>query len=219
MSLTEESSMEAGMNSRLGISYGGSNGSLAASLESPAGMDLDMNGSGLPFGFPTSPISVAGASSNLNLSSNSWRHTPPPISSISSGRVGKRKFDDRYDPYPSAKRRAVSPAVSMSPHGHVHSYGSLASPIALPRSPILIPRPLPMSVTASPISRPVMRLSDRYGGGGGGNGGMGSGTGGGIGLFGMGPAGSWSTATGNVSKAEEKEVSGTGDGVGSLTLQ
>lgn len=79
-------------------------------------------------------------------------------------------------------------------------------------------------MTSSPVLRPVVRLSDRYAtNGGAGGGGAGSGTGSGavigIGLVGVGLGGvSWSSAVGNVSKAEERELSGAGDRVGSLTL-
>lgn len=39
-----------------------------------------------------------------------WRYTPPPTASAL--RSNKRKYEDRFDPYPmSNKRRAVSPAV------------------------------------------------------------------------------------------------------------
>ncbi|KAG8852943.1 hypothetical protein FRB96_008462 [Tulasnella sp. 330] len=226
MSFTEESVMEAGMSgSKLGLSHAGSSGSLGAILDSPGvGMDLDTGIGGPQFSYGNSPISGPnGSNGSLSLNgSGSWRHTPPP--SNSSGRVSKRKFDDRYDPYPSAKRRAVSPAVSLSSYQHSHSHGSLASPITLPRSPISIPRQLPPSATSSPIMRPVVRLSERYSISGGGGMMNGSGSSGmmtsGIGLVGMGLGGgvSWSSATGTVSKAEEKEVSGAGDGVGSLTL-
>ncbi|KAF8516690.1 hypothetical protein BU17DRAFT_67308 [Hysterangium stoloniferum] len=93
-----------------------------------------------------------------------WRQTPPPTSS----RSNKRKFDDRYDPYPLAvKRRAVSPALHVHPHHH-HSHSHSHSPrgsISHP-SAIAIAIPIPRgtrSVTSSPVMRPtsspVMRPS------------------------------------------------------------
>ncbi|KDQ20027.1 hypothetical protein BOTBODRAFT_170054 [Botryobasidium botryosum FD-172 SS1] len=105
------------------------------SSSSPNGMDLDIGILG------QSPMS-------LGSTSNAWRETPPP----STVRMGKRKFnEDRYEPYPSTKRRAVSPSVS-----------TLVSPIFIPRSsPINIPRPL--STASSPILRPIPRLASAYG--------------------------------------------------------
>jgi len=128
---------------------------------SPNGMDLDIGLLG------QSPMSMGSTS-------NAWRETPPP----STVRMGKRKFnEDRYEPYPSTKRRAVSPSVS-----------TLVSPIFIPRSsPINIPRPL--STASSPILRPIPRLASAYGYGHRGD-----------------------------NSREEREISGAGDGVGSLNL-
>jgi len=96
---------------------------------------------------------------------NSWRYTPPPTSSAI--RPGKRKrefrrstrtctcqvthvrlvVEDRYDPYPAAKRRAVSPSVSYLRDNHA----SLGSPITrnTPRLPLSIPVPVPSSASAT----------------------------------------------------------------------
>ncbi|KAG8967557.1 hypothetical protein FRC03_009810 [Tulasnella sp. 419] len=150
MSLTDDSmgSLINGNGGSGGISAGGSGESFGRMLDSPAGMDVDMGGSVFGYGSPPIqyPMSTASTPSQ-------WRHTPPPTASGPTGRVGKRKFDDRYDPYPQSKRRAVSPAVSMS------SYGVLASPGYIPpRSPITIARPLSSSATSSPVLRPVVRL-------------------------------------------------------------
>ncbi|KAF8481383.1 hypothetical protein JB92DRAFT_3132910 [Gautieria morchelliformis] len=111
-----------------------------------------------------------------------WRQTPPPTSSAV--RSNKRKFDDRYDPYPTAaKRRAVSPSVNtLHPHAHHshshphqshshshshqhshshshshHSSRSGSSSHSHPSaSPISIPIPRSArSVTSSPVLRPT----------------------------------------------------------------
>ncbi|KAL0578464.1 hypothetical protein V5O48_003513 [Marasmius crinis-equi] len=85
---------------------------------------------------------------------NSWRHTPPPTSSAI--RPNKRKqVEDRYDPYPAAKRRAVSPSVSYLRDNH----SSLGSPAArnAPRLPLAIP--VSITPTASAASSPTISSS------------------------------------------------------------
>ncbi|OBZ78961.1 hypothetical protein A0H81_01482 [Grifola frondosa] len=73
------------------------NGDEMSMMESP-GMAMDVD---LPSSMMSSPIV------------SSWRYTPPPTSSAV--RNNKRKFDDRYDPYPNAsKRRAVSLLIDTS---------------------------------------------------------------------------------------------------------
>lgn len=212
MSFTEDGMLSSSLGGgALGI-HRGSSGSLGPPLESPAGMDLDVAMT-TSWGPGSPPVSVNGGSGMMITSTTStpnplWRHTPPPTAAGPS-RVGKRKFDDRYDPYPSAKRRAVSPAVSISISPY-HSHPSLASPITLPRSsPITIPRPLPVSAASSPVMRPIVRLSGQYANG------MGSTNGSavGMGLLGVSVGGN-----GNPNPKREKEVNGAGDGVGSLTL-
>ncbi|KAG8907259.1 hypothetical protein FRB99_004953 [Tulasnella sp. 403] len=222
MSLTEEGPLSISFGGGLSI-HRGSSGSLGGMLESPAGMDVDVAMGSWISASP--PISIHGGNGNgMSMSSGStpnlWRHTPPPTAAGSSNRVGKRKLEDRYEPYPAAKRRAVSPAISISPY---HSHPSLASPITLPRSPITVSRPLPMSTTSSPVLRPVVRLhhgstpSISGGAAGGGSGGIGlMGMGGTLGI-GVGP--NWNNPGGNATpKSDEKEVTGAGDGVGSLRL-
>ncbi|KAJ3477249.1 hypothetical protein NLI96_g10593 [Meripilus lineatus] len=92
--------------------------------ESPGGaaMDIDL------------PSSVYG-SPNMN----SWRYTPPPTSSAV--RSNKRKFEDRYDPYPTAnKRRAVSPSLSYLRENQPSLFN--------PRTPnsSRVPMPLPIAI-------------------------------------------------------------------------
>ncbi|KAI0094313.1 hypothetical protein BDY19DRAFT_988170 [Irpex rosettiformis] len=102
--------------------------------ESPGytAMDIDMQ-----------PASVCGSP---KLNTSSWRYTPPPTSS-SAVRSAKRKLEDRYDPYPSAKRRAVSPSVSYLRETLNHT----------PRTPgnggrITIPLPHPIAIPVGPSS-------------------------------------------------------------------
>jgi len=103
------------------------------SVESPgAAMDIDMP----PYG--GSP------------SMNSWRYTPPPTSSAV--RSNKRKFDDRYDPYPANKRRAVSPSVSLLRESQSSFF---------PRTPnsTRVPMPIPITIPSginSGSSSPVV---------------------------------------------------------------
>ncbi|CAL1694146.1 unnamed protein product [Somion occarium] len=95
--------------------------------ESPGGaamMDIDMPSSS--YGSP-----------NMN----SWRYTPPPTSSAV--RSNKRKFDDRYDPYPTAnKRRAVSPSLTYLRE----SQPSLFNPRTPNHGASRVPLPLPISI-------------------------------------------------------------------------
>ncbi|KAF9269982.1 hypothetical protein L218DRAFT_992653 [Marasmius fiardii PR-910] len=86
---------------------------------------------------------------------NSWRYTPPPTASAI--RPNKRKVEDRFDPYPAAKRRAVSPSISYLRDNH----SSLGSPITRnpPRLPLTIPIPVPVSSTPSATSSPTIASS------------------------------------------------------------
>ncbi|TFY76000.1 hypothetical protein EWM64_g8016 [Hericium alpestre] len=120
-------------------------------LDSPVcgtAMDIDMPSS--TYGSPSVPTGA-----------HQWRYTPPPTASAV--RTNKRKYDDRFDPYPTAsKRRAVSPSISYLRDTH-----NSLSPIYIPRSSSR-PIPIPIansngnSVTSSPtvgnsaltISRP-----------------------------------------------------------------
>ncbi|KAF9645434.1 hypothetical protein BDM02DRAFT_564469 [Thelephora ganbajun] len=69
---------------------------------------------------------------------SSWRYTPPSTSSAV--RSNKRKHDDRYDPYPAAKRRAVSPSMS--------TYLRVSPRISIP---VAIPISVPNSSSSSPV--------------------------------------------------------------------
>ncbi|KAI0697569.1 hypothetical protein BC835DRAFT_754628 [Cytidiella melzeri] len=101
--------------------------------ESPMAMDIDT------FQRPPS------ACGSPKLTTSSWRYTPPPTSS-SAVRSTKRKLDDRYDPYPSAKRRAVSPSVSYLRESLSYT----------PRTPsnarVTIPLPHPIAIPVMPSS-------------------------------------------------------------------
>ncbi|TFK77301.1 hypothetical protein BDN72DRAFT_37717 [Pluteus cervinus] len=117
----------------LGMSIAGS-----PSLGATA-MDVD-----IPSGSPLLP-------SVLSTPINHWRYTPPPTTSAV--RSNKRKFDDRFDPYPTAsKRRAVSPSLSHLRDNHV------GSPIGRsnPRLPISIPITIPNSAVSSTTSSPTI---------------------------------------------------------------
>jgi len=100
--------------------------------DSPGGaaMDVDM------------PPSLFGSPAAASL--HQWRYTPPPTSS-SAVRTSKRKYDDRFDPYPtSSKRRAVSPSVSFLRENHTS-----LSPIYIPRSGSSSRGPIPVPITSS----------------------------------------------------------------------
>jgi len=73
-----------------------------------------------------------------NSGPSSWRYTPP--SSSSAVRSGKRKHEERYDPYPAAKRRAVSPSMST----YLRGSPRISIPVAIPIS-------VPSSSTSSPV--------------------------------------------------------------------
>lgn len=139
---------------------------------------------------------------NGSINGQQWRDPPPTSGASAAGRIAKRKFtsEDRYDPYPSSKRRAVSPSVSTlgntsSPHlphnhyTHTHSHTSSpsiphhVSPILIPRSPISLSA-YPRSGQSSPIIRPLPRLY----------------------------------ANGNGDRDREREVRGAGDVLGSIDL-
>ncbi|KAI0322169.1 hypothetical protein OF83DRAFT_1095598 [Amylostereum chailletii] len=180
------------------------------SMDSPGGMmamDVD-----LPSSLYGSP-SVSSAAAH-----HQWRYTPPPTASAV--RTNKRKYDDRFDPYPTAaKRRAVSPSVSSLRELHTS-----LSPIYIPRAvsgtsrgPIPIPvtnsntgslassptvshngsmtfsRPSLGSVASSPTMRSSMSLAS--------------------------PIARPIRLHGRRSEGEEREVNGAGDAVGGLSLE
>ncbi|KAI0275334.1 hypothetical protein BC834DRAFT_965728 [Gloeopeniophorella convolvens] len=112
--------------------------------ESPgAAMDVD-----------SMPPSLFGSPAAASL--HQWRYTPPPTAS-SAVRTSKRKYDDRFDPYPtSSKRRAVSPSVTYLRETHT-SLSPIYIPRAggAPRGPIAVPvasSSAAGSVASSPIS-------------------------------------------------------------------
>lgn len=87
---------------------------------------------------------------------SSWRYTPPSTSSAV--RSNKRKHDDRYDPYPAAKRRAVSPSMSTYLRGSPRISIPVAIPISVPNSSSTSPVVTQMSFTHPnfAFSRPVI---------------------------------------------------------------
>lgn len=114
------------------------NGDDIGMLESPGGMAMD--------------IDVASSMGSPIMSS--WRHTPPPTSSVA--RNNKRKLDDRYDPYPTTKRRAVSPSISHLRESQLSLFNP-RTPVGTPR--LVMPTPIPIptgpsSATSSPIVGP-----------------------------------------------------------------
>ncbi|KAI0034154.1 hypothetical protein K488DRAFT_84246 [Vararia minispora EC-137] len=110
-------------------------------LDSPNGvtaMDVDV-----PSSIGTSPSFCV---TNLH----QWRYTPPPTASAVV-RTNKRKYDERFDPYPASKRRAVSPALA--------SLHTSLSPIYIPR-PRAVPVPIPgASLPNSLASSPTVSHS------------------------------------------------------------
>ncbi|KAH8835840.1 hypothetical protein DL96DRAFT_92634 [Flagelloscypha sp. PMI_526] len=102
-------------------------------------MDVDM-----PYGSPSMPSSMT-----------QWRYTPPPTST-SAVRSNKRKLDDRFEPYPSAKRRAVSPSLV---HLRNEALGVTSTPSASRPSRIAIPVPTPGSALSSATSSPTISSS------------------------------------------------------------
>ncbi|KAJ7040377.1 hypothetical protein C8F04DRAFT_255106 [Mycena alexandri] len=108
--------------------------------ESPgmSGMDIDV---------PSASPSMSSVSS---MSIHHWRSTPPPTTSAV--RSNKRKFDERFDPYQNAsKRRAVSPSLSYLRDSHPSSPKSRSNP----RLPIAIPI-MPASTASSTTSSPTV---------------------------------------------------------------
>ncbi|KAJ3571405.1 hypothetical protein NP233_g3784 [Leucocoprinus birnbaumii] len=100
-------------------------------------MEIDM-----PFGSPS-------MSSMMSTPISQWRYTPPPTTSAM--RSNKRKFDDRFDPYPTSnKRRAVSPAILESSSRTPIGRGTTA------RLPIAVPISIPGSQVNSACSSPTI---------------------------------------------------------------
>ncbi|KAF9786824.1 hypothetical protein BJ322DRAFT_678679 [Thelephora terrestris] len=88
---------------------------------------------------------------------SSWRYTPPSTSSAV--RSNKRKHDDRYDPYPAAKRRAVSPSMSTYLRGSPRISIPVSIPISVPNSSSTSPVITQMQSFAHPnfaFSRPMI---------------------------------------------------------------
>ena len=120
---------------------------------------------------PSQIFSFGSPTMTPNSGLNSWRYTPPSTSSAVRSNKRKRAYiapftsnvypgpdselltwfgftdDDRYDPYPAAKRRAVSPSISTYLRGS-------------PR--ISIPVAIPISVPNSSSSSPVVTQMQSY---------------------------------------------------------
>ena len=77
-----------------------------------------------------------------------------PISYCRCHRFKKNSVDDRFDPYPSAKRRAVSPSLPS----YLRDTQSIGSPMNVRnnRLPIAIPNNMPGSATTSAASSPTI---------------------------------------------------------------
>jgi len=109
----------------------------------------------------------------------SWRYTPPSTSSAVRSNKRKRAYitlfypdvfsgcllwfgstdDDRYDPYPAAKRRAVSPSISTYLRGSPRISIPVAIPISVPNSSSSSPVITQMQSFTHPnfaFSRPMM---------------------------------------------------------------
>ncbi|KAG8769053.1 hypothetical protein FRC12_005200 [Ceratobasidium sp. 428] len=104
-------------------------------LDSPARMDVDMGSYGSP--------PVLGSLFAMK----GWRQTPPPT--VAPSRIGKRKLDERYEPYPQKRPRGISP-TSFSNNASTNPY--ILPPGIVPRSPITTaaPRPTPSALAPSP---------------------------------------------------------------------
>ncbi|KAF9448195.1 hypothetical protein P691DRAFT_760151 [Macrolepiota fuliginosa MF-IS2] len=158
-------------------------------------MEVDM-----PFGSPS-------MSSMMSTPISQWRHTPPPTSA-SAMRSNKRKFDDRFDPYPTSnKRRAVSPAV-LDPNQRTPISRGNSS-----RLPIAVPISIPGSQVNSACSSPTISGSyPRFPGS--------------VGAMSSSPTMRSSMALASPilrpimrrREGEEKEVEGAGEAVNGLTL-
>ncbi|KAK7059186.1 hypothetical protein VNI00_001813 [Paramarasmius palmivorus] len=103
------------------------------------------------------PMDIDVPSGSPSISStpiSQWRYTPPPTSAAM--RPNKRKLEDRFDPYPASKRRAVSPSIPYLRDPHA----TIASPISrTPRLPISIPVAIPASTATSATSSPTFNSS------------------------------------------------------------
>jgi len=145
-----------------------------------------------------------------------WRYTPPPTTSAV--RSNKRKFDDRFDPYPSSsKRRAVSPSISYfrEAHGSLHTRTPgtprLSIPTAVPVSAVNSATSSPTISSSYPTSIPVARNGS-------------------IGHMSVSSSPTMRSSMGLASpvirpvprakrgEGEEREVEGAGEAVGGLTL-
>ncbi|QRV98164.1 hypothetical protein RhiJN_26183 [Ceratobasidium sp. AG-Ba] len=117
---------------RLPSSQGADEFTMDDILDSPARMDIDMGSYGSP------PVM-----SSL-FSMKGWRQTPPPT--VAPSRIGKRKLDERYEPYPQKRARGISPTSfsNSTPNPYILPANTV------PRSPITTAAPRPTSLAASP---------------------------------------------------------------------
>ncbi|KAJ7170110.1 hypothetical protein C8R46DRAFT_994830 [Mycena filopes] len=109
-------------------------------------------------GLSSMDVDVVSASPSMSsvssMSINHWRSTPPPTTSAL--RSNKRKFDERFDPYQNAsKRRAVSPSLSYLRESHPSSPKSRSNP----RLPISIPI-MSASAASSTTSSPTVGVGN-----------------------------------------------------------
>ncbi|EGO30803.1 hypothetical protein SERLADRAFT_455089 [Serpula lacrymans var. lacrymans S7.9] len=141
-----------------------------------SGEDLNMSLTGSPVvGAMDVDMPLPSPSMISTPASIQWRYTPPPTTSAV--RSTKRKFDDRFDPYPTASQTSRQSHPSFVPRTP-NNISRLPIPIAIPVSSVssaassptvtyscpAMPGSRPvslgtMSVTSSPIMRPTLGLA------------------------------------------------------------
>nr|ASF90267.1 hypothetical protein SPAR03385 [Bartheletia paradoxa] len=112
------------------------------------GMAVDADGPSMVLGSPTPAGLIGGAFGSSPVAGPSaWRDGSFTLNPCSTGAVGrgKRKISedrDRFDPYSTFKRRAISPVTPLQPPSHMHAHPqsfSGTSHIPIPCSPLQLP--------------------------------------------------------------------------------
>lgn len=141
------------------FAFSASGGSQPISIQNPRTPAASLNGDDLYMSisesssFGTVAMDVDLPPGSPATMSTHWRYTPPPTTSAV--RSNKRKLDDRFDPYPSAKRRAVSPSLSSFLRDTQANIGSPMN-VRNNRLPISIPISIPGSAVSSAASSPTI---------------------------------------------------------------